>query len=557
MQDRRPLPEGTLLREGQYKIIRVLGAGGFGITYRAWHSEFRTDVAIKQYAPSAKNAAVLAKRTDSGVNRFMYEASLLRKLEHPSIVRVLDAFREGEEAFFVMYFLEGETFKKAMNRAGIEQVRKWGVQLCEALEHAHSKQLIHGDIKPSNIIIHKNRAVLIDFGLANRFLTNEDGAVQPDAPSLIWQKDTPTPLMAGTNGYAALEQNLPGKKLGPATDIYGLGATLYHGMTGKVPVGAKDRDEHELAEASVENPRVPAYISQALAKALALRSKDRYQQVKDFRLALAKEVQASEPPISAPETAVIQPLLATPPAIEYAQEATEILPPSDPQAELRPDEGHNPDPVLTNQPKRGLGGYIAMGISALVLMLVVGFIIQQYRSTPAEDPDRQEMATLTDDDSSDAEEDKVEKVLEKKPEGDENAAKPAKEEPKPETSDQRPAKAESNDSDSKSPPAPRPPKARSKPTPKMAAPKSATAFFSQAHKMPDYKTRKGWSQSVQQSRFASGAVFQEGQSPPEPIGDLMNRAAIQRNMRVTILDSTVNAAGKITKLKVAISHTNN
>ncbi len=271
------LKSGTEL-VGDFRISRVLGAGGFGITYLADELALGRAVTIKEYFPAdfAVRAADLkaVPRSENcagdytwGLDRFIEEAQTLARFNHPNIVRVYRYFRANDTAYMVLHFEEGQSLKswlKGLGRAPRQkELDKIIGPLLQALEEIHKADFLHRDIAPDNIIIRKDgQPVLIDFGSAR----GEIAAHSKTVSALV------------KPGYSPYEQYAEtGKRQGAWTDIYALGATLYHAVTGKRPPDAPSRmvkDEFVPArEAAVGAYR--ANFLKAIDKALALKIEDR------------------------------------------------------------------------------------------------------------------------------------------------------------------------------------------------------------------------------------------------------------------------------------------
>lgn len=236
---------------GRYKILAVLGEGGFGITYRCHDTQLHRDVAIKEYLPSGLairqgDTQVLPRSTEVskdfvwGRSRFLDEARTMAKLSHvPAVVRVHDFLEAHGTAYVVMQLLEGETLAQRLERetrlpqAAIEQILP---SLLDGLEQIHGVGFLHRDIKPANIILGPDGApTLIDFGASRA-----DIAGRTQAMTAIF-----------TPGFAAPEQSSAGKQ-GPWTDIYGLAATLYACVAGKPPPSALERLMEDDSAVSIE-----------------------------------------------------------------------------------------------------------------------------------------------------------------------------------------------------------------------------------------------------------------------------------------------------------------
>ena len=238
------LKENTELQNGKYRIIRVLGQGGFGITYLAENVFFNKIVAIKEFFPKSfcgrDNTSHLtlgtannAETVEKLLNRFMKEAKNIAKLDHPGIVKIQDIFKENNTAYYVMDYIEGENLNEIVKRNGplseekaVEYIKKVG----EALSYIHSKNMTHFDVKPANIMIRRSddTPILIDFGLSKQYDNSGDA--------------TSTMLNAVSQGYSPIELYNPGSltEFSPQTDIYSLAATLLFLLTGKTPPSASD-----------------------------------------------------------------------------------------------------------------------------------------------------------------------------------------------------------------------------------------------------------------------------------------------------------------------------
>ncbi len=239
---KQALPIGTMIQE--YRITRVLGAGGFGIVYEAVSTFFDEKVAIKEFLPTQ-----LARRAEDGtvvplspetettyrwtLDRFLKEAQILwelgRPLPHPSIVRVTRFHVDRGTAYMIMDYEEGQPLSKLVEQQKSlpeQQLRELLLCLLDGLERVHAASVLHRDIKPANILIRPDGSpVLIDFGAARQELG--------DGGRSIVAMYSPV--------YAAPEQLAPDGHQGPWTDIFGLGGTLYFAVTGKPPVEASLR----------------------------------------------------------------------------------------------------------------------------------------------------------------------------------------------------------------------------------------------------------------------------------------------------------------------------
>ena len=224
-----PLTTGQLL-QNRYRIVKMLGQGGMGAVYRAWDTRLNIPVAVKELVPQPGLDAPMLSRLRQ---QFTQEAQTLARLDHPHLVTVSDYFEEGGKSYLVMKYVEGEELAERIERAGAideAQVRTWAEQLLAALAYAHKQGVLHRDVKPQNVVITpEGGAVLVDFGLVK-----------------LWDPDDPRTRTAirgaGTPEYAPPEQySQHAGHTEPRSDIYSLGATLYHALTGQAPPSATDR----------------------------------------------------------------------------------------------------------------------------------------------------------------------------------------------------------------------------------------------------------------------------------------------------------------------------
>jgi serine/threonine protein kinase len=225
------LQQGTILLE-RYEVGKILGAGGFGITYLANHTKTGLPVAIKEYFPVGsrrkknkvgKPARMTAEQFQHGLEAHLTEGYILGRIRHPSIVQVHEAFGTLGTAYVVMTLVQGQTLSQRLSEHGdsisVHEAAQYAIQLLKGLEQLHAHKVIHRDIKPENIIISGNRAVLIDFGAAREF--NPQGT---EAMSRIY-----------THGYAPPEQYDAKGRFGVEVDLYALSATLHHILLGSPP----------------------------------------------------------------------------------------------------------------------------------------------------------------------------------------------------------------------------------------------------------------------------------------------------------------------------------
>ena len=279
------LPVGSTLHHGKFAVGHVLGEGSFGITYKGAHKELHRPVAIKELFPIAMGVARAGTRVSvSSMHRggfrraqdsVLEEARVIAGFRSLYIVDIYDMFRENGTVYIVMEYLDGPTLETRLQETGTlsaREVRHLALNLCEVLEEMHGYNLLHCNIKPTNIVwLPNGRTVLIDFGSA-RLL--DAGMTMQHARIL-------------TEEYAAPEQYSPRARfepyLGPYTDLFGLGATLYHAVTGATPVGFVER----LQGRDMVFPEdLDASLRTTLQSALAFPVAERPQTVADFRRGL-------------------------------------------------------------------------------------------------------------------------------------------------------------------------------------------------------------------------------------------------------------------------------
>ena len=268
-----------------YRVERVLGTGGFGITYRANEVSIERRVAIKEYLPrtlavregtSPSVRPISSEDTgdfEYGLERFRDEAQTLVRLRHPNIVQVLKFFEANGTAYLVMDFVEGESLGNILKRDGTltePELHEVLHPLLDGIEYIHKAGFLHRDIKPDNIFIrHDGVPIMLDFGSARQALGEKS--------------KTLTAIVTG--GYAPFEQYTTGRGQGPWSDIYAMGATLYRAATGWNPPEATNRiikDTYQpAAEAAVSGFSKTFLIT--VDAALAVRPDDRPQSVADWR----------------------------------------------------------------------------------------------------------------------------------------------------------------------------------------------------------------------------------------------------------------------------------
>ena len=307
------LPMGTVLKE-QYLIGRVLGQGGFGITYLGWDQFLDVPVAIKEYFPSGlvmrentQSNEVASCGGDAGIRfannkeRFFREAKMLARFSQmPEIVQVRNFFLANNTAYIVMEYVEGITLKQHVKNKGgklsVEETFALLGPVMRALEKVHKTGLVHRDISPDNImLLPEGGAKLLDFG-----------AVRDVGAAVAGQAITSSTESILKPGYAPIEQYQKRGSLGPWTDIYALCGTVYYCLTGSAPIDAPERvmEDPELHLETLV-PELPAYRREALEKGLALRAEERIGSMGELNKALFPEkVQPAPVPVPVQTAAV-------------------------------------------------------------------------------------------------------------------------------------------------------------------------------------------------------------------------------------------------------------
>lgn len=276
------LQPGALLQGGKYRIEKFLGQGGFGITYLGWHVSLNSRVAVKEffmkdYCDRAQGTYQVTMGTSGSMElvlrfreKFIKEARHIYALSHPHIVRVIDVFEENGTAYYVMEYLGGGTLQDAVQAHGalsVSVASDYVRQVASALDYIHGRNLLHLDVKPSNIMLNDSGdAVLVDFGVSKRY--DESG-----------HQTSSTPLGV-SEGYAPIEQYESGgmAQFFPSTDIYSLGATYYYLLTGIRPPKAS-----ALLSESLSFPvSIPEDIQTCIVSAMSPVRKDRPQSIGEF-----------------------------------------------------------------------------------------------------------------------------------------------------------------------------------------------------------------------------------------------------------------------------------
>ena len=288
------------LQNGRYAVLKKLGEGGKGIVYKARDTTLNRVVAIKML----KNPVT----TGGAYSRFMTEAQSVAKLNHPNIVSIHDIGKEDGKQFFVLEFVEGHSLRDLIEsspegKCDIPTVLRVSMDVCSALQYAHSQGILHRDVKPENIMITVDGvAKLMDFGLAKML-------GQP--------RQTQEGVIVGTVAYVAPEIAL-GKGADARSDLYSLGAVLYEAVTGKPPFAGEDSVKiifshiHDYPVSPDRlNPVVPPALSECVMKLLEKDPEKRYRSAADllkvFRDVAEQSLRETAPPTQKPIPVVPSP----------------------------------------------------------------------------------------------------------------------------------------------------------------------------------------------------------------------------------------------------------
>lgn len=287
------LPPGTILHN-KYVIGKVLGQGGFGITYLGWDIHLEMKLAVKEYMPkdfATRNTGYqqvtffsgdYKTHFEHGLKKFLDEAKILAKYSNqPGIVSVRDFFEENGTAYLVMYYLDGIDLKRYLEQLGgklpYEQAIHILMPVMDALKEIHKDGLLHRDISPDNIYVTTDGEIkLLDFGAARHAFNDNNRSL-----SVILKP-----------GYAPEEQYRSKGRQGPWTDVYAVAATFYRMIVGQIPPESLDRLEVDtLIKPSSLGVPLPIHVENALIKALSLKGQDRYQSIGDFQQDLLNQQQ--------------------------------------------------------------------------------------------------------------------------------------------------------------------------------------------------------------------------------------------------------------------------
>ena len=281
------LSSESSLQGGRYRIVKMLGSGGFGITYLGTQTVLKRNIVIKEFfmtdyclrdeysnlitVPTVSNVEFVKRFKD----KFLKEALHIAQLKHPNIVNIIDVFEENGTAYYVMDFIEGGSLVEKVQREGPlpENVAKrYILQIADALNYIHQRYMNHLDVKPGNIMLSRNdNAILIDFGLSKQY----------DSQTGHQTSTTPVGI---SHGYAPMEQYKEGgvSEFSPETDIYSLGATLYYLLTGARPPVSQEINEDGLPLDQLKAKNISWPTISAIINAMKPRKKERTHDINTF-----------------------------------------------------------------------------------------------------------------------------------------------------------------------------------------------------------------------------------------------------------------------------------
>ena len=372
------LNEGSILAN-QYVVGRVLGQGGFGITYLALDRLLGVRVAIKEFLPegmavrtggTANLTVYSGERQESfayGVEQFIDEARALAKfIGNRNIAAVRSYFNENNTAYFVMEYVDGTSFKNYIASKGgsvdyADAVRVLA-PVMDALSAVHAAGMIHRDVTPDNIYITSTGEVkLLDFGSARYSLGDKSRSLE-------------VVLKAG---YAPREQYTRKGRQGPFTDVYSLAASFYAAITGYLPPEALERiDEDVLVAISARGIKIPGGLEDAIMKGLEVNAADRFQSMAEFKSEVIRAVQVVPQPAPIPQP-VAQPVVSTPIAqpVAPAPIAQPVIPNPAAQPIAQPVV---PEPIAQPAPSGGSKKPLLIALTLTVSAVVICFGIVMF-----------------------------------------------------------------------------------------------------------------------------------------------------------------------------------
>lgn len=264
---------GTVI-DGKYEVLKKIGQGGMSVVYLAMDKRLNKQWAVKEIrrTTSGRNDEVV-------INSLLAEANLMKRLDHPSLPRIVDIIENSETIYVIMDYIEGESLDKILKEYGAqsqELVVEWGKQLCDALSYLHRQNppIIYRDMKPGNVMLKpEGNLKVIDFGIAREYK----------------EKNLADTTVLGTKGYAPPEQH-GSRQTDPRSDIYALGMTMHHLLTGADPRAT----DYMYVPIRQWNPSLSSGLERVIDKCTALDPEDRYQNCDELMYALDHYEEESE-----------------------------------------------------------------------------------------------------------------------------------------------------------------------------------------------------------------------------------------------------------------------
>ncbi|WP_066315523.1 serine/threonine-protein kinase [Bacillus sp. FJAT-29814] len=253
--------------DGKYEILKLIGKGGMSKVYLAMDKRLNKQWAVKEIEKKARD-----KHNEVVIQSAIAEANMIKKLDHSALPRIVDIIDDGNVIFVIMDYIEGEPLSKILDHEGAQPqdlVIEWAMQLCEVLDYLHTNNppIIYRDMKPANVMLKPDGNLkLIDFGIAREYK----------------EENLADTVNLGTKGYAAPEQFGGKGQTDPRTDVYCLGVTLYHLVTGQNP----SEPPYELYPIRHWNPQLSGGLEKIIQKCTQLNPDDRYQSCAELLYAL-------------------------------------------------------------------------------------------------------------------------------------------------------------------------------------------------------------------------------------------------------------------------------